>query len=350
MGHEMNKAMVAGPGFGNLHERKFLVVGATGHVGSKVAIRLAEKGYDVTAMVRQEGATIRDPFNGVIKYTIGDLKDLDSVRKAVAGKDVVFSSANGILPQKKNDNAKNVNESALDLIRLCEEAGVSRFVQSSVPPYKGEDNVPELRGKRLIEARLKQSTMQTIIIRNAAFMDVFIPMGGFKQAQDRSAHATTKRNYDFAQRFMSLTGNFVEKYGIFFAPGGAIHGTPIVATRDVAEMMVGGMLYEGTDNLLIEAGGPEWLTWGEIAGLIAKKTGRKKIRVLPMPSWMISINRALVSPFSPAADNMFALMGFVANYQPHWEAPSIVERFNLPKQMTVADYLDTNYVSKRTIL
>ena len=138
------------------------------------------------------------------------------------------------------------------------------------------------------------------------------------------------------------------RFRIFLAPGGANHGTPIIATRDVAEMMVGGALYEGTDNLLIEAGGPEWLTWGEIANIIAKKTGRKKIRVLPMPSWMIRINRTLVAPFSPAADNMFALMGFVADFQPRWEAPSVVARFNLPKQVTVADYLDANYQPEKS--
>ena len=291
------------PSFGNLREKRFLVVGAAGHVGSKVAIRLAEKGYDVTAMVRQDGAAIRDPFNGVMKYVVGDLKDLASIRNAVAGKDVVISSANGILPQKKGDDAKTVNEGALDLIRLCEDTGVSRFVQSSVPPYKHKSKVPELCGKRLIEQRLAASPMQSVVIRNAAFMDVFIPMGGFRQAQDASLQATTKRNYDFAQRFMAITGDFVEKYGIFLAPGGASNGTPIIATRDVAEMMVGGALYEGTGNLLIEAGGTEWLTWGEIAGLIGKKIGRK-VRVVPMPGWMIAINRTLAAPFSPAAENM----------------------------------------------
>ena len=343
----MTNVKVDARDFTNMRERKFLVVGATGHVGSKVAIRLAEKGYDVTAMVRQDGATIRDPFNGVMKYVVGDLRDSDSIREAVKGMDVVISTANGILPQRKGDNAKNVNEGALRLIGLCEEAGVARFVQSSVPPYKYENDVPELRGKRLIEARLKQSSMQSIVIRNAAFMDVFLPMGGFRQAQDASLHATTKREYDFARRFMAMTGDLVEKYGVFLAPGGADHGTPIIATRDVAEMMVGGALYEGADNLLIEAGGPEWLTWRQIAAIIAKKTGREKVRVLPMPAWMIRINRALAAPFSPAAENMFALMGFVANHQPRWEAPDIVERFKLPKQMTVSDYLDANYAPRR---
>ena len=45
-----------------MNGKKFLVVGATGHVGSKVAVLLANKGYDVTALVRQDGATIRDPY------------------------------------------------------------------------------------------------------------------------------------------------------------------------------------------------------------------------------------------------------------------------------------------------
>ena len=176
------------PGFGNLREKKFLVVGATGHVGSKVAIRLAEKGYDVTAMVRLGRRC--DPRPVQRHHEICGRRPQGSPlvsAEAVAGKDVVISSANGILPQKKGDNAGNVNESALELIRLCEEAGVSRFVQSSVPPYNGENKVPELRGKRLIEQRLKQSNMQNIVVRNAAFMDVFIPMRGFRQAQDASA-------------------------------------------------------------------------------------------------------------------------------------------------------------------
>lgn len=323
--------------------RNYLVVGATGHVGSKVAIALAAKGCRVRALVRHHGARIEDPYTGHIDYVVGDLRYPESMERAVEGIDVVISTANGILPQKPGDTAASVNAAALDLIRLCEKAGVQRFVQSSVPPYKHEEMVPELRGKRRIEERLKKSSMQSVVIRNAAFMDVFIPMGGFRQAQDRSRHATTKRQYDFAQRFMQMTGNLVVKHGIFLAPGGSDHGTPIIATRDVAEILAGGAVYEGAENLLIEAGGPQWLTWGNIAQIIAAKVGRTKVRVLPMPSWMLAINRAIATPFSPAAANMFALMGFVANFQPQWEASNIVQRFNLPRQLTVSDYLDANY-------
>ena len=329
-----------------MEAQKFLVIGATGHVGSKITILLADRGYDVTAFVRQDSSTIRDPHRGEIKYITGDLSDDKSITNAVKGMHVVISTANGIIPQKQADTARSVNEQALNLIAICEREGVKRFVQSSVPTYKNERKVPELLGKRLIEERLLASTMQSIIIRNAAFMDIFIVMGGFKQAADRSAHATTKRNYGFTKLWTSMVGNLVEGWGYFLAPGGADHGTPIIATRDVAEMMVGGALYVGSENLLIEAGGPQWLTWREIADIIAEKTGRKAIRIIPIPSWLAQLNQQLVRPFSASAASVFALIGFVADYQPRWISTAAVQKLNLPQQFTLSDYLEQNYAPR----
>jgi hypothetical protein len=58
------------------------------------------------------------------------------------------------------------------------------------------------------------------------------------------------------------------------------------------------------------------------------------------------LNQVLAAPFSKPAENIFALMGFVASYQPRWNSEEVVRRFHLPKQMTVSDYLDANYVRK----
>ena len=68
-----------------MRNTRFLVVGATGHVGSKVAVLLANRGYDVTALVRREGARILDPYQGEIRYFVGDLTDEASIERAVAG-------------------------------------------------------------------------------------------------------------------------------------------------------------------------------------------------------------------------------------------------------------------------
>ncbi len=329
-----------------MNNKKYLVIGATGHVGSKIAILLAGKGHDVTALVRQKGTMIRDTYTGTIKYVVGDLGDEQSIADAVKGMDVVINTANGLLPQKKGDSVNGVNEGAVKLISICENAGVKRFVQSSTPTYQHDNDVPELLGKRLIEKRLLASSMQSVIIRNPAFMDVFIVMGGFAQAADKSAHATTKREFGFTKMYMKIVGNFVVKRGWMLAPGGAKHGTPTIATRDVAEMIVGGALYSGPENLLIEAGGPQWLTWREIGNIIAKKTGKKKIKLIPIPAWLARFNRFIIKPFSPSAANIFAMMGFVAAFQPRWDSKDTVKKFNLPAQLTVSDYLDLNYSGK----
>ena len=236
---------------------KVLVVGATGHVGSKVTVLLADRGHDVTALVRSKGATIRDPHSGPIKYVVGDLNDEASLRRALRGIDVVVSTANGLLPQRPGDSVVGVNDAAVRLVGLCEEAGVRRFVQSSTPTFVHDERIPELRGKRRIEERLASSTMQTVVIRNPAFMDVFLVMGGCAQAEDRSLHATTKRDFGFTKFWKVLTGNLVKRYGLFLAPGGADHGTPTISTRDVAELLYGGALVDCPDrHLLLEAGGP----------------------------------------------------------------------------------------------
>ena len=165
-------------------------------------------------------------------------------------------------------------------------------------------------------------------------------MSGFRQAEDKSLHATTKRNFGFTKLWMKLVGNLVVKRGWMLAPGGANHGTPIISTRDVAEMLVGGALYEGEENLLIESGGPEWLTWREIGEIIAKKINRKKVRLIPVPAWFARLNRFLVQPFSSSAANIFAMLGFVAAFQPKWDSTEAVKKLKLPKQLTLADYLD----------
>lgn len=322
---------------------RYLVVGATGHVGSQVARQLANLGHDVTAMVRRRGMVIRDPCAGTIRYVTGELGNEASLRSAVAGMDVVISTANGVVPQDRGGDAGKVNEGALSLIRICEEAGVQRFVQSSVPTYEREQEVPELRGKREIEKRLVASPMQSILIRNPAFMDVFLVFSGFAQAECRLAHATTKRQYGFGKMWLGMVGNLVEKYGVLIAPGGARHGSPMIATRDVANMLVGGALYEGSDSLLVEAGGPEWLTWEEIAAVIAHKTGRARLRIVPLPAWMPRLNQALARPFSASIANTFALMSFVADHQPRWTPERAIRIFNLPPLMTVSQYLDENY-------
>lgn len=319
-----------------------LVVGATGHVGSQVVKILAEKGKPVRALVRKAGATVHGAPESV-QYVQGDITDGSSLDAALKGVTSVVSTANAIIPTHKKDSVLDINLGGYEtLIAACERAGVEQFVQSSVPVHSLERHVPELAGKRAIERRLNGSPIATAVIRNPAFADVWLVMAGAKQAAGDDPHATTRRPYGFMQFWQALTGDFVAKRGILLAPGGASHGAMFVTTRDVAQMLAGCVGHAEAHNVTWEAGGPEWVTWGEIAGMFSAKRG-KPVRAVPLPKGVAALSQILSKPFSSSASNVLGLVRFVATYQPRWDSSPLVETLGLPKQITVREYIDQTF-------
>lgn len=326
-------------------QNRILVAGATGQVGAQVVRILLDKGHFVRALVRKPDQEILglEGAGGTLEYAVGSLEDRASLVAALEDIDTVVSSANGVIPTGKTMSVTSMAAGGYEnFISAAEEAGVRHWVQSSVPTWDKESTVPELAGKRLIEERLERSSIAATIVRNPAFMDVWMVMAGAKQATAHHPHATTKRPYGFMKMWQGMVGNLVAKRGILLAPGGKTHGAPFVATIDVAHMMAGVVGKQASFNRTLEAGGPEWLTWSDVAKLLSRKAGRK-IRVVTMPGWFARAGQLLVQPFSPPAANILALVNLVASHQPHWEDPSVIEEFDLPRQTTLAEYLDQNW-------
>ncbi len=78
--------------------KKVLVTGAGGFIGSHLAERLAKLGYDVRAFVRYNSAGTwgwleNSPLAGEMEIFSGDIRDFDSVRKAMKGCPEVFHLA-----------------------------------------------------------------------------------------------------------------------------------------------------------------------------------------------------------------------------------------------------------------
>lgn len=319
-----------------------LVVGATGHVGAQIVTLLDQQDRRVRAFVRRKSDIVVGATDNV-SYALGDLADRDSLRAALQGIQIVISTANAIVPQGRTQSVDQMADDGYGaLIEEAEAAGVRQFIQSSVPSHPLEKKVPELSGKRRIEARLEASPMATTIVRNPAFTDVWLPMLGAGHAASNHAHATTSRPHGFSQMWLRMVKHLVARRGILLAPGGADHGAPLITTTDVARMMVGTVGRQDAHNRTIEAGGPEWLTWRQVADLLERKTGRK-VRILPMPARMAALLQTLAGPVAPSAANIFGLVRFVASYQPEWHAPAVVDAFALPRQMTVEEYIDRHW-------
>lgn len=109
---------------------RVLVTGATGRVGSRFVPRLLEQGDDVRVLVRDaaKAAALRDRGAEVLT---GDLRDIDDVRKGLAGMDAVVHIA-AAFRRVPDEEAVAVNRDAtIGLAREALAAGVSRFVLTS---------------------------------------------------------------------------------------------------------------------------------------------------------------------------------------------------------------------------
>jgi dihydroflavonol-4-reductase len=111
---------------------RFLVTGATGKVGNAVARRLADRGEDVVALVR-DAATARELLPAGIELAVGDVTEPESLQRAANGIDGAFNCM-GIFEQWMPDPAifARVNaDGARNVTIAARSAGARRVVHTS---------------------------------------------------------------------------------------------------------------------------------------------------------------------------------------------------------------------------
>ncbi len=111
---------------------RILVTGATGFIGARLLARLAVECDDLVVL-RREGSSVEAIKN--IKFTevIGDVTDIDAVRKAVQGCDYVFHVAASVSywdKLKKKQYETNVIGTR-NVVTACIESKVKRLVHTS---------------------------------------------------------------------------------------------------------------------------------------------------------------------------------------------------------------------------
>jgi dihydroflavonol-4-reductase len=111
---------------------RFLVTGGTGKIGNAVARRLAERGDEVVALVRDVNKA-RELLPPEVELAPGDVTDPAAVREAASGAQGVFNCM-GLFEQWLPDpNAfERVNAiGALNVVAASRQAGVRRAVHTS---------------------------------------------------------------------------------------------------------------------------------------------------------------------------------------------------------------------------
>jgi nucleoside-diphosphate-sugar epimerase len=132
----------------------YLVTGGAGFIGSHIAEALVERGHAVRVLDSLLTGKRKNlaPFAGRVEFIKGDIRDLDTCRRAVEGADhVLHQAALPSVPRSVEDplltNAINVT-GTLNLLLAARDARVRSFVlASSSSVYGDEPSLPKQEGK-----------------------------------------------------------------------------------------------------------------------------------------------------------------------------------------------------------
>lgn len=232
-----------------------LLVGSTGSLGGRIARELLGRGEPLRILVRP-GSSWEALKEAGAEVVHGDLKDPESVARAVAGAKVVVTTANSA-KRSGDDDVESVDRRGnRTLIDAARAAGVGRFIFVSALGSDLQSPVPFLRAKAETEAHLRESGLDYTIVQPNIFMDSWFP--------------TLIEGALAAGRPVTLVGEAKRRHSF-------------VAEADVARFIVEALEHPAARNTTLVIGGPDALSWRDVVKVYEDATGQTiEVRTVPI--------------------------------------------------------------------
>jgi uncharacterized protein YbjT (DUF2867 family) len=247
-----------------------LIIGATGVLGSATAKRLLANGHAVRAMTRTPAKAAELGRLGA-EIVQGDLRDVDSLRRACEGVDKVLAAAHSLLGRGKAASKYVDDAGHKQLIDVAKAAGVQHFVYTSGAGVSPDHPVLFARIKYGVEQYLRQSGLSYTILRPTAFMEWH-------------AHI--------------FIGQPILEQGRVTLFGRGENPRNFVAGDDVARLAVIALTDPHAAGQIIDIGGPENWTNMEVVAQYEKLAGRQA-KVRHEPLGVLRAMSVLLQPFHP---------------------------------------------------
>jgi uncharacterized protein YbjT (DUF2867 family) len=229
-----------------------VVTGAFSYTGRAIAEELLRRGRAVRTLTRREASG--DPLAARIGSAALQFSDGDALRRALGGADTLYNTywvrfAHG---ETTFDRAV-ANTRAL--LHAARDAGVRRVVHVSVTNASPESPLPYFRGKAQVEADLAASGL---------------------------AHAVIRPTLVFGPRDI-LVNNIawgLRRSPVFPIAGDGAYRVQPVAVEDVAALCADAG--ERDDDVVLDAAGPEVLSYEELVRLVRSSVGSRS-RIVHWP-------------------------------------------------------------------
>ena len=253
---------------GRIGAVRYLITGATGYIGGRLAPRLLgrEPGRSaggrpddvhVRCLVRNPDKLRDVPWARDAEIVQGDLLDPDSVRRACEGVDVVYFLVHSL---SESDFAATDRRAALILGEAARAAGVKRIVYLGGLHPDGDPSQlsAHLASRVEVGETLLRSGVPTVVLQAAVILG--------------SGSAS-----------FEMLRYLTERLPVMVTPNWVHNRIQPIAVRDVLRYLIGAAAMPPEVNRTFDIGGPEVLTYLEMMQRYARVAELPRRRVLPVP-------------------------------------------------------------------
>jgi uncharacterized protein YbjT (DUF2867 family) len=292
-----------------------LVVGANGQLGARCCAGLLAAGHAVRALVRtdERGAPLKAQGAEVV---LGDLTAEQGVAAHLAGIDCLVITANPVVP-RKGDDPDAVEAGLLRLVEATGASDVRRVVLVSLSAARDPAGRPMATARRRLEERVLELVPDSVVPRFPPFMEVWLAVIGSSIPLRGEEFATLGRPSPFVGHFRRLTGSLVEDRGLMLVPGSPDHRNAFIAIDDVADFCVRSVDDPALTGRVVDVGGPEVLSWRDVAATYQRMLGRR-VRIVSTPGTVYAAAAAALRPWAPVAANTMMLNRLIATAETDW--------------------------------
>lgn len=256
---------------------RILLTGSTGFVGRGILPTLVKQGYKVTCLVRPDsiGKLQRAPeWQEHVELLPGDLFDLPSLEKAVAGTDAIIHLV-GIIREKPAQGITfpRVHVTGTNnLLQAARGAGIQHFIHMSA-----------------LGARENAASMyhQTKFQAEQAVMNSGIPYTIFRPSVI----------FGPGDEFVTMLADLV-RLPVTPVIGSGTYQLQPVSRQTVADVFTQALTIADARNRIFEVGGPEALTYLQILDAVGSAVNKQKVRKIHIPVPLMKPMVAALEGFS----------------------------------------------------
>jgi uncharacterized protein YbjT (DUF2867 family) len=236
-----------------------LVTGAFSYSGSHIARRLLDAGHRVRTLSFHPDR--RHPLQGSVEALPYRFEEPAALARSLDGVTTLYNTY-----WVRFDHGQTSFEQAIErsrsLFAAAHRAGVARIVHLSITNPSTDSPLPYFRGKALVEETLAEAGVPHSIVRPTLIF------GGENDV------------------LLNNIAWILRRMPVFAVPGNGAYPVQPVHVEDLARICTEAALAQG--NVVVDAAGPETMTFRELVALIRRATGTHAL-IVNVPARMMRL-------------------------------------------------------------